>query len=106
VTTCIFSRDNIDEEVKHVGLGECSSDVRALEGASFVVFGVDPGAHCEFGDEDVAAFGEEDGSFGRNHLHFRVCFHDLLDSGEGELVDLEVVVVSLEVVDRLLPIRR
>jgi len=42
---------------------------------------VDPGAHREFRDEDVAAFGEEDGRFCGDHLDFWVGFHDFLDAG-------------------------
>jgi len=104
VAACILARDNIDEEVEHVGFGEGSSYVGTLEGPSFVVFCVDPGAHGELGDEDIAAFGEEDGGFGRDHLHFGVGLHDLLDSGQRKLVDLEIMVVSLEVIDCLLPV--
>lgn len=106
MATCVFTWDDINKKVEHVRFRKGGGDVRALEGASFVVFGVDPGAHCELCDEDVAAFGEKDGSFCRNHLDFRVCFHDFFDSGEGELMDFEVVVVCLEVIDGLLPVGR
>ena len=60
----VLAGHDVDEEVEHVGLGEGGGDVGALQGAALVVFGVDPGAHGEFGDEDVAALGEEDGRFG------------------------------------------
>jgi len=104
VATCIFAGDNIDEEVEHVRFGEGGSYVRALEGASFVVFCVNPGAHCEFCDEDIAAFGEKNGGFGGDHLNLGVSLHDLLDSGERKLVDLEIMAVGLEMVDCLLPV--
>ena len=100
----VLAGHDVDEEVEHVGLGEGGGDVGALQGAALVVFGVDPGAHGEFGDEDVAALGEEDGRFGRDHLYFRVGFHDFFDAREGELVDFEVVAVGFEVVDCLLPV--
>lgn len=64
-----------------------------------------PGAHGQFGDEDVAALGEEDGRLGRNHLDLRVGLHHLLDPGQGQLVLLVVMRVIFERVDRLLPIR-
>ena len=60
----VLAGHDVDEEVEHVGLGEGGGDVGALQGAALVVFGVDPRAHGEFGDEDVAALGEEDGRFG------------------------------------------
>lgn len=100
----VLARYYIDEEVKHVGLGEGGGDVAALQGAPFVVFRVDPGAHREFGDEDVAAFGEEDGRLGADHFYFRVCFHNFLDACEGELVDFEIMGLRFKVVDCLLPI--
>ena len=100
----VLAGHDVNEEVEHVGLGEGGGDVGALQSAALVVFGMDPGAHGEFGDENVAAFGEEDGRFGRDHLYFWVGFHDLFDSGEGELVDFEIVTVGFEVVDCLLPV--
>lgn len=104
MATCIFARDNVDEEVEHVRFGEGGGYVGALEGASFVVLGVDPGAHGELCDEDVAAFGEEYGGFGGDHLNLGVSLHDLLDPGQRKLVDLEIMVVGLEMVDCLLPV--
>jgi len=95
---------NIDEEVKHVGLGQGRCNVGALESSSLVLFGVDPGAHGELGDEDVAALGEEDGRLGRDHLNFGVRLHDLLYPGQGQLVELVVMGVALEVVNRVLPV--
>lgn len=106
VTTRLFSWNNVDEEVKHVTLSKRSSDITALQGTSLVVLGVDPGAHSEFGDEDVATLGEEDGSLCRDHLHLWIGLHDLLDTGERKLVDLEIVVIGFEVVDGLLPVGR
>ena len=79
----LLARDDVDKEVEHVRLGEGSSNVASLECTSFVVFCMDPGAHCEFRDEDVATFGEENGSFCRDHLDFGVRLHDLLDASKG-----------------------
>lgn len=100
----ILAGHDINEEVEHVGFGEGGGDVGTLERAALVVLGVDPGAHGEFGDEDVAAFGEEDGRFGGDHFDFGVGLHDFFDARQGELVDFEVVGVGLEVVDCLLPV--
>lgn len=99
-----FSWHDIDEEIEHVALDQRRGNVGPLQRASFVVFGVDPCAHCKLGDEDVAAFGEEDGSFGADHLDLGIGLHHLLDSSEGQLVDFEVMGVGFEVVDRLLPV--
>ena len=65
---------------------------------------MDPGAHGELGDEDIAAFGEEDGRFGRDHLHFRIGLHHLLDAGQRQVVLLIVVVGSFDLGDLLLPV--
>ena len=106
VATGVFSWNYIDEEIKHVALCKRSRNVAPLQGPPLVVFCVNPGAHCQFGDEDVAAFREEDWCFGRNHLDFWIGFHDLLDTCEWQLMDLEIMVIGLEVVYRLLPIGR
>ena len=97
-------RHDIDQEIEHVTAGQCASDVGSLQRAALVLFGVDPGAHGELGDEDIAAFGEQDGGFGGDHLDVRVGFHDFLDAREGKLVELVVVRFGFEVVDRLLPV--
>ena len=60
----VLAGHDVDEEVEHVGLGQGGGDVGALQRAALVLLGVDPGAHGELGDEDVAALGEEDGCFG------------------------------------------
>lgn len=60
----LFAGHDIDEEIKHVGFREGSGDIGSLEGAAFVFFGVDPSSHSQFGDEDVASLGEEDGRLG------------------------------------------
>lgn len=108
VTTLVrlgfFARDDVDEEVEHVGFGEGAGDVAALKRAPFVFFRVDPGAHGEFGDEDVAAFGEEDGSFGRDHLHLRVGFHDLFDPRQWKLVQFVIMILGFKFCYLLLPI--
>ena len=100
----VFPRDNIDQEVEHITLSEGRCNVTTLQSPSLVVLGVDPRAHGEFCDEDVAAFCEEDGCLGGDHFDFRIGFHHLLDACERKLVDFEVVSVSLEVVDSLLPV--
>lgn len=63
-----------------------------------------PGTHSQFGDEYVAALGEENGCLGRDHFHFRVGLHHLLDSSKRQLVQLELMSVALEMADGLLPI--
>ena len=100
----LLTRDDVDEEIKHVRLGQRGSDVGPLKGASFVLLSVDPSTHGELGDEDVAAFGEEYGRLRRNHLDLWVGLHDLLDARERELVLFIVVIGSLELGDLLLPI--
>lgn len=65
---------------------------------------MDPGSHGQFGDEDIAPFREEDWCLGRDHLHFWVCLHDLLDTRKRELVQFVIVRVLLQVVDNLLPV--
>ena len=65
---------------------------------------MDPGAHGEFGDEDVAALCEEDGGLCGDHFDFRVSFHDFFYPRQRQLVDLVVMVVGFEVVDRVLPV--
>ena len=69
---------DVDQEVKHVGFGEGGCNIGSLQGSALVVFGVDPCAHCELSDEDVAALGEENWRFCGDHLHFGVGFHHLL----------------------------
>ena len=100
----VLARYYVDEEVEHVGLAECGCNVAALESATFVFFGVDPGAHGELGDKGLASLGEYDGRFGRDHLNFWVRLHDLLDARKRELVDLVVVVLRLEHRHDLLPV--
>lgn len=79
--TGILARHNIDKEVKHVRLHQGRCNVGSLQCAALVLFCVDPGTHGELRDEDVAALGKQDGSFGRDHLDFRIGLHDLLDTG-------------------------
>lgn len=66
---------------------------------------MNPGSHCQLCDEDVTAFREENRGFRRDHLDFGVGLHDLLDSGQRELMDFEIMGVSLQMIDCLLPIR-
>lgn len=102
----LFARNNVNQEVEHVGLGECRSDVGPLQGSSLVLLGVDPCAHSKLRNEDITALGEQYRRLGANHLDLRVRLHDLLYTGEGQLVELVVVGVALEVVDCLLPVCR
>lgn len=100
----LFARDNIDQKVKHVRLGERRGNVGSLQSATLVLLCVNPGAHGELGDEDIAAFGEEDWRFSRDHLNFWISLHDLLDSREGQLVQFVVMLVRLQLCDLLLPV--
>jgi hypothetical protein len=52
-------------------------NVIPLQCSSFVVFRVDPGSHCQLVYEDLCSFGEQDGSFGADHFHVFVKFHNL-----------------------------
>jgi hypothetical protein len=54
----LFAWHDVDKEVEHVTLGERGGDVGPLEGAAFVLLGVDPGAHGQLRDEDIATLGE------------------------------------------------
>jgi hypothetical protein len=96
--------DNVNEEVEHVGLGQGRGNVGALQGAALVLLSVDPGPHGQLGNEDVAALCEQDGRLGRDHLNLRVGLHHLLYPREGQLMQLEVVVVRLELGDLVLPV--
>lgn len=104
VRSCFLARYDVDEEVKHVRLGEGGRDIGALQCSPLVLLSVYPCAHGQLGDEDVAALGEEDGCFGGDHLDFWVCLHDLLDACQGKLVELVIMGVAFEVVDGLLPV--
>lgn len=79
----LLSGNDINEEVKHIRLRQRGGDVGPLERTAFVIFCVDPRAHGELGDEDVAALGEEDGRFRGYHFHLWVGFHDLFYACEG-----------------------
>lgn len=65
---------------------------------------MNPCTHGQFGDEDVAAFGKQDWSLGRYHLHLRIRFHYFFDAGQRQLVDLVVMSFGLQVGYGLLPI--
>lgn len=101
----LLAGDDVDEEVEHVGFGERGGDIATLKCAALVLLGVDPGTHRQLRDEDVAAFGEEDRRFSRDHLHFRVCLHHFLDAGQRQLVQFVVVRFGFEVGDDVLPVR-
>lgn len=99
-----FPGNNVNKEIKHVGLGQRRGDVRPLQGSPLVLLRVDPGAHRQLRDEDVAPLGEEDRRLRRDHFHLRIRLHHLLDPRQWQLVDLVVVRVRLQVVDCLLPV--
>jgi len=65
---------------------------------------MDPGSHGQLSDENVAALGKQDRRLGRDHLDFWVSLHDLLDARQRQLVELVVVLIGLEVVNRMLPV--
>lgn len=96
---------NVDQKVKHVRLGQSGRNVRSLECAAFVLLGVNPRAHGQLRDEDVAALRKQDWCLSRDHLDVRVCFHDFLDARQRELMQLIVVFIGLELRDLLLPVR-
>jgi hypothetical protein len=104
VAGILFPGDNVDEEVKHVALGERSCNVTSLQRPPLVVLGVDPRAHRQFRYEYVATFREENGRLSGDHFHLGVGLHDLLDTRQRELMDLEIMGVGLKVVDGLLPV--
>lgn len=102
---CLFARNDVDQEIEHVRLGQCRCDVGPLQCAALVLLCVDPCPHGEFSDENVAAFGEENGGLCGYHLYLGICLHDLFDARQRELVQLIVVLVRLQFCNLLLPIR-
>lgn len=102
---CFLPWDNIDEEVKHVALRQCRCNVGTLQGAAFILLGVNPGAHSKLGDEYVAALRKEYGCFSGYHFDFGVGLHDFLYPCQWQLVELVVVFFIFELVDGLLPVR-
>ena len=104
MTGGLFSRHDIDQEIEHVGLGQCGCDVGALQCPPLVLLGVDPRSHGEFCNENVTSLGEQDGSFGRNHFDFGVRFHDFFDARQRQRMNLVIVVLIFQRVDCLLPI--
>ena len=95
---------NVNQEVEHVTLRQSTRDITPLQCSSLVLLSMDPRSHRQFCNEDVAAFREEDRSFGANHFHLRIGFHDLLDACKGKLVDFVVVGFVLELRDLVLPV--
>lgn len=65
---------------------------------------MNPGAHGQLRDEDITTLGEQNGCLRRDHLDFRIRFHHLLDTSEGQLVDFVIMVVRFQVVNDMLPI--
>lgn len=53
-----FARDNINEKVKHVTLGECCRNITPLERPSLIILSMDPRSHGQFCDEDIATLCE------------------------------------------------
>jgi hypothetical protein len=99
-----FAGHDIDEEVEHVGLGERGGDIATLQCTALVLFGMDPGAHRQLCDEDVAALGKEDRCLSRNHFHFWIGFHNFLDAGQRQLVQFVVMGFGFKVGDYMLPV--
>lgn len=104
MSSAFLSRNNIDQEIKHVTLCKGSGDITSLQSPSLIVLCVDPCTHGQLCDEDIASFGEENRSLGGDHFDFGVGLHNLLDAGKRQLMDLEIVSIGLEVVDGLLPV--
>ena len=65
---------------------------------------MDPSPHGEFGDEDVATLGEQDGRLSRDHLDLGVGLHDLLNPGQRQRLLLVIVGAILERLDGMMPI--
>lgn len=101
---CFLPRDNIDEEIKHVALRQCRCNIGTLQGAAFILLGVDPSAHSELGDEYVATFRKEYWCFSGDHFDLRIGLHDFLYPRQWQLVELVVVFFIFELVDGLLPV--
>ncbi|GMF30781.1 unnamed protein product [Phytophthora lilii] len=97
----VVARDDVDEEVEDVGLGDSHGDVVALQRAALVLLRVDPGAQTELEDEHLAGLGEEHGRLGADHAHVLVRLHDLLDARERQLVRLEVEGAGVDLRDLL-----
>jgi hypothetical protein len=53
-----FAGNDIDKEIKHIGLGDRLSDIGSLESATLRFFGVNPCSHGEFSYENITAFCE------------------------------------------------
>lgn len=102
----LLAWDDVDQEIEHVRFGESRRNVGPLQGAPLVVLCVDPRAHRQLGDEDIAAFGEENGRLSRDHLHVRIRLHHFLYARQRQLVNLVVVVLIFQVADDMLPICR
>lgn len=66
---------------------------------------MDPRSHRQLCDEDVATLREEYWGFSTDHLDLWIRFHDLLDTSERQLMQLVVVIVSLQPSHLVLPIR-
>jgi hypothetical protein len=101
----LLARNNVNEEVEHVRLGQRRRNVGPLQGTALVLFGVDPGTHSELCDEDVAALCKQDGRLSGDHLDLGVRLHHLLDARQRQLVQLVVMFVRLELGYLLLPVR-
>ena len=101
----VFARHNVDEEVEHVALSQGACNVTTLQGASLILLCVDPCAHGQLCDEDVATLREQDWRLSRDHFNIRVGLHDFLDTRQRELMQLVVVFIGLELRDLLLPVR-
>ena len=92
----LIKRYIVDKEVKHVRFGESCSNVRALKDATFVVLSMNLLKHWKFSDEYVTAFCKENLSFSGDHLRVWIRLHDFLDASQGQLMNLVIVILRLD----------
>mmetsp|Transcript_5615 Transcript_5615/g.25309 ORF Transcript_5615/g.25309 Transcript_5615/m.25309 type:complete len:324 (+) Transcript_5615:1180-2151(+) len=98
----VITRDDVDEKVEDVRLGDGGGDVVALERPPLVLLAVDPRTECELQDEHLARLCEQHRRLRRYHPDVLVGLHDLLDPRQRELVVLEVA-AALNLLHLLLP---
>lgn len=82
----LLTRDDINQEIIHIALGECMDDIGLLEGFALVFLSVDPRAGGELCDEELDCLCEHHRRLCRNHLYILIELHDLLDAGQRQLV--------------------
>lgn len=74
----VLPRDDINQEIEHVGPGDGRGDVIPLQRPPLVLLGMPPGAERELEHEGLAGAGEEDRGLGGDHPDVLVGLHDLL----------------------------